>query len=188
MYMGYITAVEASRRIGVGERTIRLWISQGKLKAEKVAVNRLAIDEREVDKIVKKRSKYKDSRQEKYDSDVYERIAELEKQVALLTDRISMIESEKESKKVEKVKKVSVDYAAPVSGDSLPDGCIYARDFARKHGVPESSFRRHINSGIDGDMVEAEKTGKGRYLTSAQQEAALSFWDRHGVRYSLPLF
>jgi excisionase family DNA binding protein len=183
-YMGYITAIEASRRIGVGERTIRLWISQGKLKAEKVSVNRLAIDEKEVDKIAKKRSKYRDSRQEKYDNDVYERIAELEKQVTLMNDRIAVLEAEKEaaSNKVVPVRS-PVRQAASVSGD-LPDGCIYARDFARQHGVPESSFRRHCSTGIGGDVVETEKSSKGRYLTPVQQEATLQFWDRHDVGYT----
>lgn len=177
--MAYITAIEASRHIGVGERTVRLWISQGKLKAEKIAVNRLAIDEREVDRIAKERSKYRDSRQERYDSKLYERIEELEKKVALLSDKIAMIEGEKESKKVK-----SVSVSAAVSGDDLPPGCVLARDFAKQHGVTESTFRGHINAGIRGDRVEAEKSAKGRYLTPAQQTATLEFWDRHGVKYT----
>jgi len=190
--MGYITAIEASRRIGVGERTVRLWIVQGKLKAEKVSVNRLAIDEREVDRIAKERSKYRDSRQEVYEYDISERLAELDRvvtelheQVALLIDRVAAIES-----KVvvplggtEKFKTVSVSSGAVYGDDSLSDGCVYTKDFARVHGVPDSSFRRHINSGIGGDKIEAEKSSKGRYLTPNQQKAALEFWDRHGVKH-----
>lgn len=189
--MAYITAIEASRRIGVGERTIRLWISKGKLKAEKVAVNRLAIDEREVDRIAKDRSRYADRKQERYKDDIYERmdervnelekqVSELNKQVALLSDKLAAIES---MSVVEKVKSVSVSSSA-VSGGSLPSGCIYARDFAAQYGVPESSFRRHLSTGIAGEIVESEKSSKGRYLTPAQQEAALKFWDRHGVKYT----
>lgn len=190
----YITAIEASRRIGVGERTIRLWITQGKLKAEKIAVNRLAIDEREVDKIAKNRSRYRDGRQdrqERYESDVYERIEELDKQVselgkqvALLNDRIAEIERVRVTEKVESVPESVPVVSAAVSGDGLPVGCIYARDFARQHGVAESSFRRHVSVGMSGDVVETEKTSKSRYLTPAQQEAALKFWDRHGVKHT----
>ena len=189
--MAYITAIEASRRIGVGERTVRLWISQGKLKAEKIAKNRLAIDEREVDRIAKERSKYRDRKQERYESDAYERmnervnelekqVNELNKQVILLSGRLAEIERHKVK---EKAKDVSVVGAA-VSDDGLPSGCIYARDFAAQHGVPESSFRRHISSGVGGDKVDAEKGSKGRYLTPIQQEAALKFWDRHGVKHT----
>lgn len=190
--MGYITAIEASRRIGVGERTVRLWISQGKLKAEKVSVNRLAIDEREVDKIARERSKYRGSRQEMYKYDISERLAELDKmvielrkQVALLIDRVAAIESKVivPLEGTEKFKAVSVSSGVVGSDDSLPNGCVYTRDFARMHGVPDSSFRRHINSGIGSDKIEAEKSSKGRYLTPNQQKAALEFWDRHGVKH-----
>lgn len=190
--MGYITAIEASRRIGVGERTVRLWIAQGKLKAEKVSVNRLAIDEREVDKIAKERSKYRSNRQDVYGYDISERldeldrvVTELRKQVALLIDRVAAIESRVvvPLEGNEKFKKVSVNSGMVYSDDSLPDGCVYTKDFARVHGVPDSSFRRHINSGIGSDKIEAEKSSKGRYLTHNQQKAALEFWARHGVKH-----
>lgn len=190
--MGYITAIEASRRIGVGERTIRLWIAKGKLKAEKVSVNRLAIDEREIDRIVKERSKYRDSRQDMYKYGIGERLAELDrvvtelrKQVALLIDRVAAIESKVvvPLEGAEKFKVVSMSNGVVGGDDGLPDGCVYTKDFARMHGVPESSFRRHINSGIGSDKIEAEKSSKGRYLTPNQQKAALEFWDRHGVKH-----
>lgn len=190
--MGYITAIEASRRIGVGERTVRLWIAQGELKAEKVSVNRLAIDEREVDRIAKERSKYRNSRQDVYEYGMSERITELDrvvtelrKQVALLIDRMAAIESRvvMPLEGTEKFKTVSVSSGMVYGDDSLPDGCVYTKDFARVHGVPESSFRRHINSGIGSDKIEAEKSSKGRYLTPNQQKAALEFWNRRGVKY-----
>jgi len=186
--MGYITAIEASRRIGVGERTIRLWISQGKIKAEKIAVNRLAIDERDIDKIAKERSRYRDSGWERHDGGIYERFSELERQVteltrqvALLTDRLAAMES---LSLTEKAKKIPVSHGMAVSsGESLPDGCMFARDFAVQHGVNESSFRRHMNAGIGGERVDAEVSSKGRYLTPLQQTAALEFWDRYRVKY-----
>lgn len=190
--MGYITAIEASRRIGVGERTVRLWIAQGKLKAEKVSVNRLAIDEREVDRIAKERSKYRSNGQNVYGYDISERldeldrvVTELRKQVALLIDRVAAIEPRVvvPLEGNEKFKKVSVNSGMVYSDDSLPDGCVYTKDFARVHGVPDSSFRRHINSGIGSDKIEAEKSSKGRYLTHNQQKAALEFWARHGVKH-----
>jgi DNA-binding transcriptional MerR regulator len=185
--MGYITAIEASRRIGVGERTIRLWISQGNLKAEKAAVNRLAIDEKDVDKIAKERSRYRDSGWERHEGGIYERFSELERQVteltrqvALLAERLAVMES---LNPTEKAKKIPVSYGTVVSsGEGLPDGCIFARDFAIQHGVNESSFRRHMNAGIGGEKVDAEVSSKGRYLTLLQQTAALEFWDRHRVK------
>jgi excisionase family DNA binding protein len=186
--MGYITAIEASRRIGVGERTVRLWISQGKIKAEKVAVNRLAIDERDVDKIVKERIRYRGSGPEGYEDGIYEKFSELERQVTELTRQVALLTERLEAmehlNRTEKVEKIPVSHGMAVSsGESLPDGCIFARDFAVQHGVNESSFRRHMNAGIGGERVEAEVSSKGRYLTPLQQTAALEFWDRHRVKH-----
>jgi DNA-binding transcriptional MerR regulator len=186
--MGYVTAIEASRRIGVGERTIRLWISQGKLEAEKVSVNRLAIDERDVDKIAKERRRYRDNGWERHEGGIYEKFSELEKQVteltrqvAFLADRLAAMES---LNRTEKAKKIPVSHGMAISsGESLPDGCMFARDFAVQHGVNESSFRRHMNAGIGGERVDAEVSSKGRYLTPLQQAAAFEFWDRHRVKH-----
>jgi hypothetical protein len=74
----------------------------------------------------------------------------------------------------------------------LPDGCVLARDFAKRHDVSERTFRDHLIIGLgpDKDHVdysERAKPGreheKERYLDQAQQRDVLDFWKRHGVNF-----
>jgi transcriptional regulator with XRE-family HTH domain len=86
----------------------------------------------------------------------------------------------------------------------LPEGCILATDFAKRHGLPPNTFRDHMLQGLGPGLIgmstdtiperdrvkfeEREKPGrpkeKERYLTSEQQAAAIQFWKRHDVGYS----
>jgi hypothetical protein len=82
----------------------------------------------------------------------------------------------------------------------LPEGGILARDFARMHGVNHTTFRDHITIGIgkglpadQKDRVQcSERPKQGRpneierYLTPEQQQAALDYWKRHGVKFNEP--
>jgi transcriptional regulator with XRE-family HTH domain len=95
----------------------------------------------------------------------------------------------------------------------LPNGCILATEFAASHGVPRETFRDHMNWGLgpglvhgpdvpeDGsilvkDWVRYEERNKRvrkdgtiekeRYLTPEQQAAAIEFWKRHGVPFTMP--
>src|SRR2546428_3853410 len=56
--MQYLTATQAARIIGVSEKTVRRWISEGKLMGHHVAKNKLAILESDVEQIVAERLKY----------------------------------------------------------------------------------------------------------------------------------
>lgn len=78
----------------------------------------------------------------------------------------------------------------------LPEGCILAIDFARTHGIAPTTFYDHILVGLgrgEKEKIEAEERDKPgrkgereRYLTPAQQTAALDFWRRHGVPFTMP--
>jgi hypothetical protein len=95
----------------------------------------------------------------------------------------------------------------------LPDGCILATEFGLMHGIARETFRGHMNVGKgpglihgpdvpeDGsvqvkDYIHYEERNKRvkkdgtieteRYLTPAQQTAALDFWRRHGVPFTMP--
>jgi hypothetical protein len=89
----------------------------------------------------------------------------------------------------------------------LPEGCILASKFAEQHGVPRPTFTHHMLIGLGPGTVPGEQDSmlpvkeqvdyskrdhpsrKGeteRYLTSAQQAAALDFWRRHGVAFTMP--
>ena len=56
--MQYLTATQAAKKIGVTDKTVRRWISEGKLKGHHVTKNRLAIAENDVERILEERSKY----------------------------------------------------------------------------------------------------------------------------------
>jgi hypothetical protein len=73
----------------------------------------------------------------------------------------------------------------------LPDGCMGIRDFARQHGVSPTTFVHHIINGIGKEKVsctERPRAGRSehteRYLTPEQQQAALDYWRRHGVKFT----
>lgn len=90
----------------------------------------------------------------------------------------------------------------------LPDGCILASEFAAQHGIPRPTFTNHMLIGLGPGTVPGEQTDpvmgvkdhvdyserdhpsrkgeKEKYLTPAQQEAALEFWRRHGVKFEMP--
>jgi excisionase family DNA binding protein len=202
MMARYITATEAAKRLGVTEKTVRLWIKSGKLNAHHVATNRLAILETDVEIIKRKREQYQDNKQDvsflvKRVDELTEKCSDLERKCAeieLKYRELSLL-IEEMSKKKRVLEQYPVVNHMPVlthekevekiSG-GIPHDCVWARDFAVRHGVKESSFRRHINIGIGGDVVEAEKSPKGRYLTPDQQEKAIVFWKRHNVKFSMP--
>ncbi|HEX3640081.1 MAG TPA: helix-turn-helix domain-containing protein [Ktedonobacteraceae bacterium] len=213
--MKYLTAIEASKRIGVAEKTIRLWVKQGKLEAHHPAKNRLAIAEADVERMAQERQLYYGTRPEMSSSthtlpdasvhdDIEQRLASMAQSIANLNATID-IQSRRLNELTKRVAELEArnvptqpvppsttadtipqpkPQIATTAINSLPDGCILARDFARMHGVPESSFRRHIASGIGGDMVEAGSSKHGRYLTPEQQEATLEFWQRHNVKFT----
>ena len=202
MMARYITATEAAKRLGVTEKTVRLWIKSGKLNAHHVATNRLAILETDVEIIKRKREQYQDNKQDV--SFLVKRVDELTEKCSDLERKCSEIELryrelslliEEMGKKKHVVREYPVANHVPVLSHEkegkkvpadIPHDCVWARDFAVRHGVKESSFRRHINIGIGGDVIEAEKSPKGRYLTPEQQEKAIVFWKQHNVKFSVP--
>lgn len=90
----------------------------------------------------------------------------------------------------------------------LPEGCILATDFAKMHGVNPRTFVDHMIIGkgpgtVPGELGDpmlpvkeqadyserdhpSRKGETERYLTPAQQSAALDFWKRHGVPFTVP--
>ncbi|HEX3641103.1 MAG TPA: helix-turn-helix domain-containing protein, partial [Ktedonobacteraceae bacterium] len=192
----YLTAVEAAKRIGVSEKTIRLWVKEGKLEAHHPAKNRLAIAEADVERIAKERQLYYGTRPETpFNDRMQPDVSALEARIRELEDRVTALETTRHvptdiPRQSVPVPATSTTIPQPkppirnVAHSEIPDGCILARYFARMHGVPESSFRRHIASGIGDEKVEAGTSKHGRYLTPEQQEATLEFWQRHNVKFT----
>lgn len=75
----------------------------------------------------------------------------------------------------------------------LPSGSLLLKDFASQHGVNRRTFEDHVRKGLNGDYVEAivlpnpNRPGEvKRWLTPDQQRAAIEFWKRHNVTFTLP--
>jgi DNA-binding transcriptional MerR regulator len=195
----YITAVETARRLGVNEKTVRNWVRAGTLDARKNVKNRLDILATDVDALKRKREGYQDETPDISHliarlEDLERKYADLEKKYVELTASIA----EKVEKQVVSLTTAArtgvhqrsatvVSASVPVD---VPDGSIHFAKFAEKYGVPRGTFTHHVKVGIAGDRVATVKMAKrGRpehseyWLTPEQQEAAIVFWERHGVKY-----
>jgi superfamily II RNA helicase len=199
----FINATQAARILGVTDKTVRTWIKRGDIHAEHVTKNRLAILKSDVEKLKRKREYYQSEDKEDVSllvekiEELTEKCSDLERkysEIELKYRELSLLIEEMSRKKhvveeypvVNHVQVLSHEKDDKKVNDDIPHDCVWARDFAVKHGVKESSFRRHMTSGIGGDMVEAEKCAKGRYLTHEQQEKAIIFWKRHNVKFGMP--
>jgi hypothetical protein len=200
----YISAAEASRRLGVNEKTIRNWIRDGMLDARKIAKNRLDILAADVEALKRKREVYQDDVSDI--SHLVARIEDLERKYSDLerkySELIASVTGKVEKQAVSHPVRVSAAQPSSVAQKSarvvsasvpvgLPDGSRLFADFAEEYGVPRGTFSHHIKVGIKGDRVATVKRPKsGRpdhteyWLTPEQQRAALAYWDRHGVKYS----
>lgn len=209
--MKYLNATQAARVIGVTDRTIRDWIKAGKLSAHHPTPNRLAIAEADVERIARERRQYQTEVLDPADLAV--KLADLEQKYQDLAQRYEDLAQrmpasvaappvETTPQPVTRPAKVKSESAVTASrrrkGESdLPEGCILARDFALKYGVPAPTFRDHITIGLgrgEKEKVEASERPKPgrpketeRYLTPDQQEKALDYWRRHGIKFDDPL-
>lgn len=199
--MKFLSATQAGRIIGVNEKTIRLWIAQGKLSAHHASKNRLAIPESEVERIARERSQY---------TDVELSLPMLARQVAELRAIVERqqveIEQLKERPTVAPAQPAlwqGQEYApssyttrsmrrqSTVNSEPLPPGAILASEFAERHGVNRGTFRDHYTKGKYGDVAIVNSRPKpGRpheteyYVMPEQQAAILDFWRRHDVPFT----
>jgi hypothetical protein len=192
----YLSGAAAARLLGVNEKTVRSWVRNGKLRARKAAKNRFDILTADVEALRRERAQNEISDI----SHLVARIEELERKYSDLEQKyLELAISEKVKKQPVSVeiggrsgaqKRAGV-ISASVPVD-MPDGSILFADFAAKYGVPRATFTHHIKNGIAGDIVDAMKRPKpGRpehmeyWLAPDQQEGALAFWERHGVKYRI---
>ncbi len=181
--MRYLTATEAALRIGVSEKTVRIWVKEGKLKALHPAKNRLAIAEQDVERLAQERRLYygpgtptnvrilpgdNDSLLSKITS-LENKITEQEHRIADLENTIAKLAKTKPSESVDiaqnkpvsgaMARDTSMSVRRPGSANveakniALPDGCLLATDFGLRHGVPRETFRAHMLFGIGAGLI-----------------------------------
>lgn len=204
----YLSGAGAARVLGVNEKTVRSWVRSGKLHARKAAKNRFDILAVEVEALRREREQDEapdvsvlvariEDVESKY-ANLERKYSELEQKYQELTSRVVGKVGNRELSaldvagmgEISRPQKSVVVVSAGVSVD-MPDGSMLYADFAAKYGVPRATFTHHIKKGIGGEIVETMKRPKpGRpdhmeyWLTPEQQDAALTFWERHGVVYT----
>ena len=178
--MAQFTARAAAVRLNRNERTIRRWISQGRLAASHIAINRLAIEEAEIARIERDQGHASKSALER-------RIDRLEIEFARLSAQLVAGNRRKGNDRPTRSPRPTDEML--ISEADLPAGSIRASEFAEAHGIRSKTFRYHMLTGLAGEKVEHLAIGKPgrpgeveRWLSLEQQQAAREFWRRHGIR------
>jgi len=211
--MRYYNAVQAAKRIGVSDKTVRNWIAEGKLHATRTPSNRLGIPEHEVEALRKEYAQFSQM-EERASAPSLDTLAlstkifALEQRCQSLEQRVTELEQERASEKaiqppistftpydagpIPHAQKRATDSSTSIPLD-LPPGSMLFADFGEKYGVPRGTISHHVRVGIAGEKIETVERPKPgrpdhteRWLTPEQQEKALDFWRRHGVKFSPP--
>lgn len=200
--MKYLTAIEAARRIGVNEKTIRLWVKSGALQAHHPAKNRLAIPESEIERIAREREQYQpeqesDARTLPDTPALLARIDELERRLTDVEKRLAEtpVASLKLSGGSDYITQPQKRRSAVSDANrALPTGAMSVSQFAALHGVNRSTFWDHVRTGIHKDepvqVSTREKPNKpgeiDYYVAPEDRETVYSYWRRHGVPFTVP--
>src|SRR5260370_24261787 len=118
-------------------------------------------------------------------------ISSLEQRVAILESKVAgrpATQPDKASKQAPGKQLISAT-------EPLPPGAVKAKDFYTRHGVPLTRLRYHTEKGMAGDLLEttdripypSRPDYKERYITVAQQQAALAYWKRYRVPNTIPV-
>ena len=200
----YMNATQAAIALGKNEKTVRRWISEGKLKAERPTPRSLAIPLSEIDRVKKELEQLEQFTPEQgagslaaLDTDaLLERVAQLERKVSELArepleptnaTRPSDTTINKETRQ-----KATTERPASIAG--IPDDALPIAAFAERYGVKPRTFRDHFTIGIRGeritDVIERPKPSRPneteRFLTPEQGTGVLDYWTRHNVSYHVP--
>lgn len=186
--MRYVNAAQAARILGIGDKTIRRWLKEGKKLPGAImkANGEYAIPESEVEELRQLRLKYAKDEKGSYDqsSDVAtlaEKLAVLEQEVAELRKWQSFAQEHAPSLPVEiksipaipqKVvaqnrttiakKEVSQkrDYT---TAENIPADWVLCSDFFDTYVIAETTCRRWLKNGLEGETFESEtKPRSGR--------------------------
>lgn len=205
--MRYLNAAQAARILGIGDKTIRRWLKEGKRfpSAILTANREYAIPEDEVERVRQQRfnphgtPSFKD--QSPDITSLAAKVAELEQEVRALKSTATATEQkhmQSDTSALPVTHNRPLRRKSDTSERELPEGCILARHFAEMYSVAPMTFRDHYMKGLGPKRQEKEKVAvssrpkPGRekeieyYLTPDQQVAALAFWKRHGVQYQTP--
>lgn len=183
-----MNAEQVARLLGISAKTVHRHIAKGTIVATYLHAQELSIAEDQVEILRSVLSRDTSARSQDMSRQVMEltrRVTDLEERVRTLESRPRLLSSAQEPPKGASRRKPK---------KFPPAGCMTTTEFAHQHGVPwkELSHDIVIGYGKDGtsveqwDRVEVTKEKRGDYLTPEQQTAALAFWQRHGVAFTMP--
>jgi Helix-turn-helix domain len=200
----YITAVEASRRLGVNEKTVRNWVRAGTLDAHKGAKNRLDILASDIEALRRKRESYQDEIPDI--SHLLARIEDLERKYSGLEQKYMELtagiaeKAEKQAVSQPVMAKTRLAQKGPTEGNEvmsvgahvdLPDGTLTVVDFAKELGIEHSVLEGVIRHGMSHgrgkgkEYLEVTKVPSARagysakYFTPVQQKVARALLRKH---------
>jgi DNA-binding transcriptional MerR regulator len=200
-----MNAEQVARQLGISAKTVHRHIARGTIQAIQKSKQELSIAEDQVEILRQVLALDKPQYSSDLSQDMSRQIAALAERVTYLEERVRLLESDHMPLNV--TEKPQKRKYKPRKAD-LPEGCILASKFAEQHGVPRPTFTHHMLIGLGPGTVPGElgdpmlpvkeqvdyserdhpsrKGERERYLTPAQQKAALDFWKRHGVAFTVP--
>jgi DNA-binding transcriptional MerR regulator len=209
--MHYYNGISAAKHIGISYKTLLRYIERGLIIPEegKTPSGQLVISQEQVERLRKQveteraqfgRSQTSiDSPLDNDTDSLWIAVHALERRVSVLERQIehgtpSPTVSLREPQKQPFISPTPYDTDQAIQGhenrivapkrgipDDRPVGTIRLIDFAKLHGIPESSIRRWAASGMIETTTGTQPDGKiGHWLTPEQQERALETLRRHG--------
>ena len=173
--MRYVNAAQAARMLGIGDKTIRRWLKEGKKLPSAIvkATGEYAIPVHEIEELKALRNEFTPLQEEMTSHDqidvsaLAQRLATLEQEVAELkkgpvparehvtaqplkiqsTDTMPQKEVAQNRPTIEK----KAYHRKKETG--LPEGALPATEFGLAHGVKRETFRDHMNNGLGPGLI-----------------------------------
>lgn len=204
--MAYLTATQAASRLGRSEKTIRRWITEGRVAAfhPHGRKNQLAIAESDIDRLAQELAQFEQPAAEQGSGSLVEliarinqleqRVTELEQQLAeqgrlihAINDAISHVGTPVHAAVAGITRRATASTSPTETPVDVPSGSILAVDFARDHDVPPATFRDHVVKGLTPSLSIPNPARPGqftRWLSLEQQQQAIDFWTSNRTPYS----
>lgn len=181
---------------GKSERQVQRWIAEKKMKAEHIRGNIYSINEKDLEQFLPPLPRETVERLVERVELLETHIKASEMALTQLSGRLSVIETILKERPAPvtpapaTLRPPRPTYEASVTPTpapaDIPPGSMLYSAFARQHGVAEATLRDHIKRGHV-SCIERAKHNRPheseRWLTPADQHAAISFWERNSTAY-----
>lgn len=183
--MRYLNAAQAARILGIGDKTIRRWLKEGKKfpSAILTANREYAIPEGEVERVRQQRLNPQGLADLKdHPSDIAAlaaKVAELEQEVQALKGGVTITEQATVQPVKDTIKTKSPQNHHSKRSEDIPEdapaGTVKMIDFSQSSGIPASTLGRWARAGKIEVITVARVSGKGvqHFITPEGQKSAI---------------